>query len=93
MRVIQAFTATLCLSGCSGHSRLDEEQAKKDFRKLYPDVEVVAIRMSEDEVIARSFEFTYRWPGDSDVKMINVQYMESVSGAYEIRPEPPKQLP
>jgi hypothetical protein len=88
-----AIVAFLCLVGCSGHTRPEAEQAKQEFKKLYPEAEIISVRLSEDEVIARSFEFTYRKQGESEIKKIEIQYMESDTGPYEIRPKPPKSLP
>jgi hypothetical protein len=51
------------------------------------------VRLSEDEAIARSFEFTYRKQGESETKKIEIQYMESDAGPFEMRPKPPKVLP
>lgn len=93
MKLIPAIVAFLCLSGCSEHSRPEAEQAKQEFQKIYPEAEIINVRMSEDEVVARSFEFTYRKRGDPESKKIEIQYMGSDAGPYEIRPKPPKTLP
>ncbi len=52
--------ALVGLAACSGHSRPEMDQAKSDFQKLYPETEILEIKISEDEVITRGFEFTYR---------------------------------
>ncbi|CAN5880812.1 hypothetical protein BH11VER1_BH11VER1_31120 [soil metagenome] len=81
------------LAACSEHGRPGIEQAKIDFQKLYPEVEIMEVRNSENEVIAKSFEFTYRKKGKSERKKIEIQYMEGDAGPYKIAPAPPKELP
>jgi hypothetical protein len=85
--------ALVGLAACSGHSRPEMDQAKSDFQKLYPETEILETRISEDEVVARSFEFTYRKKGKIEAKKIAIQYIESDSGPYKIAPVPPKGLP
>jgi len=45
--------------GCSD-GRPSESEAAQFFRQSYPNVELVGIAISEDEVLARSFAFRYR---------------------------------
>lgn len=91
------FGVTLCFvalfASCSDFSRPSADEAKAAFLKRYPDVEIIDIRMSEDEIVARSFEFTYRWKGEQTSKKIDIQFMGTDSGSYEMRPSPPKDLP
>jgi hypothetical protein len=56
--------ALVGLAACSGHSRPEMDQAKSDFQKLYQETEILEMRISEDEVIARSFEVVYRKSGN-----------------------------
>jgi PBP1b-binding outer membrane lipoprotein LpoB len=93
MKLRLVIVALLCLAGCSGQPRPEAEQAKQEFQKIYPEAEIINVRLSEDEAIARSFEFTYRKQGESETKKIEIQYMESDAGPFEMRPKPPKVLP
>ena len=88
-----AILAFLGLAACSRHPRPEAEQAKRDFQKCYPEAEIMRVKLSEDEVIARSFEFTYRKLGDSELKEMEIQYLETEDGRYVIMPKLPKQLP
>jgi hypothetical protein len=81
------------LVSCSGFRRPSIEEAKTNFLQRYPEAGVIDVRISEDEVVARSFEFTYRRTGDHVSKKIDIQFMESDTGSYEMRPSPPDQLP
>jgi hypothetical protein len=49
--------------------------------------------MSEDEVVARSFDIAYRRGGETQTKTLNIQYMKNDQGVYELRPAPPSELP
>jgi hypothetical protein len=60
------------------------------FSEALPETEILETRISEDEVVARSFEFTYRKKGKIEAKKIAIQYIESDSGPYKIAPVPPK---
>lgn len=82
----------LALAGCRDR-RPEADAATADFTRLYPSAEVVSIRMSEDEVVARSFAVTYRRPGDSHTRTLKIQYLKNDRGAYELRPAPPANLP
>lgn len=81
------------LVSCSEFSKPNADEAKTNFQKRYPEAEVVDMRMSEDEVVARSFEFTYRKMGSQETKRIDIQFMSAESGSFEMRPNPPKELP
>jgi hypothetical protein len=83
---------TLILVGCE-RSRPEAPDMKAEFLRRYPMAEVVSIRMSEDEVIARSFDVTNRAKGVQETKSISLQYMEGEKGVWELRPPPPTALP
>ncbi len=79
--------------GCSDN-RPYEPEAKARFEQLYPGVVVTSVRISEDEVIARSFKFVYKKPGETTEKEIEIQFMQTPSTKqWDPRPEPPKELP
>lgn len=66
---------------------------KAEVLRRYPAAEVVSIRISEDEVVARSFDITYRIRGRIETKSITLQYMEGEKRVWELRPAPPAELP
>jgi hypothetical protein len=82
---------TFGLAGCS-HRRPEIVVAKADFSRLYPTAEIVNIRVSEDEVIARTFAITYRHQGESETKTLEIQYVEDKK-IYKLAPAPPSELP
>ena len=79
------------VSGCSDR-RPEIAVAKADFSRLYPAAEIVSIRVSEDEVEARTFAITYLHLAHSQAKTIEIQYLENNQGVYEIAPPPPSEL-
>ena len=94
IRVAGSFflSLSLLLVGCSD-GRPDAEQARLEFEKLYPEVELIEVKNSEDEVVACSFEFTYRLPDSKENQRIELQFMESSNGDWEFTPDPPQKLP
>ena len=88
--VIAAFISAT--SSCSDH-RPEEADAKAEFMRLYPTAEIVSVRMSEDEVVARSFDITYRRAAETQRKRLNLQYMKNDQGVYSLSPSPPSDLP
>jgi hypothetical protein len=80
------------VASCSDR-RPEEADAKTEFVRLYPTAEIVSVRMSEDEVVARSFDIAYRRSGKIQTKTLNLQYMKNDQGTYELRPAPPSELP
>ena len=84
--------AMMCLCSCSD-GRPDSEQARRHFEKLYPDLELVEVKNKIDEVVACSFEFSYRRNKEEEVQKIELQFMESDDGDWGFRPEPPAVLP
>jgi hypothetical protein len=82
----------LALVSCSDH-RPNAAEAKADFLRLYPNAEVLSIRVTEDEVVACSFEITYRHRDNPQKKTLAVQYLKSNQGVYKIDPAPPSELP
>jgi len=87
------FVLALAFVLASCDRRPEEADAKGEFLRLYPAAEVVSIRMSEDEVVARSFEITYRRAGETKAKTLKLQYMKNDKGVYALRPAPPSTLP
>jgi hypothetical protein len=95
--IARSFIVVVCIglifavAGCSDR-RPEIAVAKADFSRLYPRAEIVSIRVSEDEVIARSFAITYRHKGQSETKTLEIQYVED-KGVYKLAPAPPSDLP
>jgi hypothetical protein len=91
-RIIVAVTGfTIALASCSDR-RPEVAQAKADFWRLYPTAEIVSVHVSEDEVEARTFAVTYRHPGQSQTKMLEIQYLENHDGVYQLAPAPSELL-
>lgn len=87
--ILLIFLLTACSDG-----RPDIKEAEKQFSQIYPGVQVTSIRITEDEVIARSFKFRYRKPRVMAEKEIEIQFMQKVNtGQWIPSPEPPKELP
>ena len=83
----------LLLVSCSDN-RVGLSQAKLQFEQLYPDIQIISVRISEDEVVARSFEFRYRTLNDKRDKTIAIQFMNNEkTGRWEPNPQPPNVLP
>jgi len=82
---------TFVVAGCSDR-RPEIAVAKADFLRLYPTAEIVSIRVSEDEVVARTFAIAYRHQGQSETKTLEIQYVED-KGVYKLAPAPPSELP
>jgi len=89
---VLSIAGIFALASCSDH-RPEIAVAKADFSRLYPTAEIVSIRVSEDEVIARSFAITYRHRNQSQTKTLEIQYVKDDQGAYKIAPAPPSELP
>jgi hypothetical protein len=66
----------LLLVTCSD-GRPELSQAKIQFKQLYAGVQIISVRITEDEVVARSFEFRYRKPNDQTDKKIEIQFMKT----------------
>jgi hypothetical protein len=90
--VILTLVLVFAVASCSDH-RPEAADARVEFSRLYPTTEVVSIRMSEDEIAARSFAITYRHAENSQTKTFELQYMKNDHGVYELRPAPPRELP
>ncbi|PYM02371.1 MAG: hypothetical protein DMF19_03175 [Verrucomicrobia bacterium] len=90
---ISIFIAVLAFAIASCGGRPKETDAKAEFLHPYPTAGVVSVRMSEDEVVARSFAITYRHAGDPLSKTLELQYMKNDQGIYELRPAAPSELP
>jgi hypothetical protein len=89
---LSALALAFILAGCEP-APPEVADVKAEFHRRYPTVEVVSIRMSEDEVVARRFEVTYRRRGAQESKSITLQSMKGEKGAWEFRPGPPTELP
>ncbi|RJQ42292.1 MAG: hypothetical protein C4550_00015 [Nitrospiraceae bacterium] len=88
-----AVALSLLLVACSD-GRPELSQAKIQFEQLYPGVQIISVRITEDEVVARSFEFRYRKPNDQTEKKIGIQFMTNQkTGRWEPNPQPPNDLP
>ena len=81
----------LVVAGCSD-GRPDAEAAVAIFEAKYPEAEIVSVSLPSDEVVARSYRFGYRKPGNSEIKSIGVQFME-VGGNWQPQPALPDSLP
>jgi len=87
-----AVAVFLLLVACSD-GRPELSQAKIQFEQLYPGVQIISVRITEDEVVARSFEFRYRKPNDQTDKKIEIQFMKNEkTGRWEPNPQPPNNL-
>jgi hypothetical protein len=74
--------------------RPETDAARADFEQRYPDAIVLDIRVTEDEVVARSFLITYRKRTQPTVKSVEIQYMEDKAQArWTPQPDPPRVLP
>jgi hypothetical protein len=73
--------------------RPDEATAKAEFEKRYEDAIALEVRVTEDEVVARSFKVRYRLRTSGREGTLEIQYMEGESGQWVMRPEPPRTLP
>lgn len=83
----------LLLVACSD-GRPELSEARIQFEQRYPRVQIISVRISEDEVVARSFEFRYRRPSDQTEKKIEIQFMKNrITQRWEPNPLPPKELP
>lgn len=71
----------------------DIELALETFSERYPEVVVNDIRMTQDEVLARSFEIDYRDKASGKPGRLNVHYVNRAEGKWELQPELPAQLP
>jgi hypothetical protein len=90
---------TLCIAALTvavltaySDRRPSETEAAQKFRALYPNVQLVDIAISEDEVIARSFIFRYGTTSGT-VGEVEIQFMEGPTGEWIPQPKPPRVLP
>lgn len=83
----------LGLSGCRD-GRPESEEAWRHFVRLYPDAEIIDIKISEDEVVARSFTVRYRCKETDEEKEMAIQFMKAKpEGEWVPNPPPPRILP
>ena len=82
----------LPVAACARDRRPDEQGAKQVFARLYPQAEIDSVWISEDEVVARSFKFTYRLRGQPSAKSIWIQFMEGPDGSWVPTPPAPDSL-
>ena len=87
-----ATALVVALTGCRD-PRPEIPDAKAEFLRRHPTAEMVTIKISEDEVVARSFKVTYRTGLHEPTKTIELQYMKNAQGVWEVRPNPPSELP
>jgi hypothetical protein len=82
------------LAACAGATdgRPGEDDARGWFEGRYPGTALSEVRISEDEVVARSFRFSYRPAAASRDTTLEVQFME-VDGRWQPRPDAPAALP
>jgi hypothetical protein len=87
-----AFAVAVLLAP-SGIQRPDIEKALDDFTARYATTAVTDVRITRDEATTRTFEFDYRNKATGKLGKLEVHYLVRDDGKWEIRPEPPKQLP
>ncbi len=93
MKKIVFLILIMGLCGCRD-GRPSQEEARDYFEGLYPDVELIDIHLSEDEVVARSYKFRYREKTSNQEREIEIQFMEDEGEAGWLpRPQPPRLLP
>jgi len=80
------------LAGCAD-GRPGPTEARAWFEARYPGVRLTGVRNTEDEVVARSYEFRYRAPGEAAERSVEVQFMEDGTGRWTDRPAAPSRLP
>ena len=73
--------------------RPSEEDAIKHFNSRYPGVEIVSVKISEDEVVARSFDIRYRTAGSKPVETSGIQFMSNGNKTWVVSPQLPERLP
>jgi len=83
----------LLVAACAPDRRPDEHGAKQVFARLYPQAEIDSVWITEDEVVARSFKFTYRLRGQPSANSIEIQFMEGPDGSWVPAPPAPDSLP
>jgi hypothetical protein len=86
-----AIASIFSLFGCSD-GRPGVNEVTKDFTAKCPSIEIESVSITEDEVVARSFEFTYRQRGSTQPRTASVQYME-VDGVWQPAPALSDQTP
>ena len=69
------------------------ELALETFVERYPEAVVNDIRMTQDEMLARSFEIDYRDKASGKLGRLNVHYVSRAEGKWQLQPELPAQLP
>ena len=76
---------------CDGRPSIHE--AKLFFEEKYPDVNLIDLSITEDEVAARSFEYKYKYNAEI-IRKIEIQFMEiGNSSKWAPSPEAPNVLP
>ena len=86
------FALAIWLAPSPGHPP-DIEKALDDFVARYPDGTVNDIRVTHEDEKARSFAVDYRNKASGKDGKLDVQYVRSGDGKWEIRPDPPTKLP
>jgi hypothetical protein len=87
VRIAGVVTASiLSLISCSD-GRPGVREVRGELAAKCPSIEIESVSITEDEVVARSFKFTYRErDGSTEPRTTSVQYME-VDGVWQ--PAPP----
>jgi hypothetical protein len=90
-RRVLSFVAITLVLGCDD-GRPEVDEAKAWFENRYPEASISDVRISEDEVVARSFRFQYRSREGRDGE-VEVQFMQDTAEAWVPTPPVPAQLP
>jgi hypothetical protein len=70
--ILLAILLLPALMSCSD-GRPEVTEARAQFQSLYPGVDVTNVRITENEVVGRSFAFRYRKKGSDAEKEIAIQ--------------------
>jgi len=66
--------------------------ARREFRRLYPDADILRVRIWEDVRTARSYQVKYRRRGSAAEKEMKIQFMPEAE-RWVVKPPLPAQLP
>ena len=91
-RLLASIPLLTAVAGCSD-GRPEPDEARAWFQSRHPGVRLSGMRTSENEVVARSYEFRYRVPGQPGERSIEIQFMEDSTGRWSGQPAAPARLP
>jgi len=74
----------------SKRPKIDDVRA--EFRRIYPEADIIRIRIWEDVRTARSYQVRYRRPGSLVEKDMTIEFMPEAE-RWAVRPPLPAQLP